>query len=1324
MDIHDPVNILSSYLPHDRRKALARGESLPDRVQGAALFADISGFTSLTEALTEVLGARRGVEELSRHLNAVYDTLISTVEQFGGSVVSFAGDAIICWFAGASGPHNAAACAFAMHEGMRVFAAISLPDGISSEVAVKTSIASGIARRFVIGNPQIQCQDVLAGDVVDRMAAGEKLTRKGEAIVDRVTVESLGRAIQIIQWREDAEYHHPFAVVAPAGEIFAPVPDLQDAGHPEALPPESLRPWLIGAIYFRLQAGQGEFLTELRPAVSMFVQFSGIDYEADEAESQLDQWIRRVQTILAPYEGTLIDLTVGDKGSYLHVSFGAITLHEDDACRAVQTALEFLKIPTELPFLRPLQIGIGQGTLRTGAYGAPTRRVYGVLGDDVNLAARLMEAAHPGEILVSERVHHSLKGIESDPRPPILLKGKGEPVPVYVIKRMARGHGIRLQEPHYELPLIGRQAEIQVLVEKMGQVSEGKGQIVGIEAEAGMGKSRLVAEGIRLAREKSFSGYGGACQSGGINTPYLVWRPIWQAFFNIDQDMPKTVQHARLEEKLAAYAPHRLDALPLMGTLLGLSLPENDFTHALDPEFRKSALEAVLVDCLKGALAPHEPRAENAALLLVLEDLHWIDALSRDLLEQIARAIANLPVMMVLAYRPLEASYQRPLELEKHPAFTRIPLSELAPAELENLIHTRLAYLFPAKMAPHKRAALDLLVKQVSERAQGNPFYAEELLNYLHDQDLDPYDPAVLNEVELPNSLHQLILSRIDQLSERERSTLKVASVIGRLFPVTWLHGYYPSLGTLDQIKTDLEELHHLDLTPLDSPEPDLAYLFKHIVTQEVTYESLSYEMRARLHEHLAQYLEKTVFPTHPPLLNLLAFHYGRSENKAKQREYFQKAGEAAQAAYANDTALEYYERLFPLVEPDKQVEILLKKGAVRELTGHWEEAQADYERGLALAQDITDGRKNAASARCYQALGVMCRWRGEYEGAMEWLENARQAWETLGEPYELIQTLVHIGIIHWRKGNFASARQQLEESLRLARSLNDVRGMAFAINNLGNVAWRQGDHAAAQKFHEESLALRRQLGGKRGIAIALNNLGAIAHEQGDYARATGLYEESLALAREMGDKQGISLSLDNLGMVAQEQGDFATARALFQESLVLAWELGDKPGILSCLSNLGAIAQRRGDFVEARLLNGQALDIARIIEDQFSTRMILHNLGYIAFEQADYPIAQSMYRESLKISVEIDDKRGLAHSLLGIAGVAARQGQYERAGQFLAAAETLRQEIHQAWEKVQHQIFDETLHQLKTSLGEEPFAKIWAAGQQMSLDELLVETS
>jgi predicted ATPase len=404
-----------------------------------------------------------------------------------------------------------------------------------------------------------------------------------------------------------------------------------------------------------------------------------------------------------------------------------------------------------------------------------------------------------------------------DPRPHIPLKGKAEPLPVFAVRGSLRRRAVRLEEPTYVLPMVGRADELAQADAALARALAGQGQVLGITAEAGMGKSRLVAEIVRLATRAGMSGYGGACQSYGTTTPYLVWQPIWRAFLDVDPGLPLRKQLRLLEGAIAGLAPDRVQALPLLGPLLDLAIPENDFTRTLEPQFRQSALHAVLLDGLRAAA--REVQEDGGGLLLVLEDLHWIDATSHDLLEQVAHAISDLPVLIVLAYRPPELLRLQSPRVEALPHFTRIALTDLDGGAAEALIRAKLAQLFPAQT----HAVPAALITRVTAKAQGNPFYIEELLNYLRDRGLDPRAPAALAALDLPSSLHNLIFSRIDQLSAHEQATLKTASIIGRVFRAAHLQGAYPELGDAAALRTDLDELARLDLTPLEMPEPELA---------------------------------------------------------------------------------------------------------------------------------------------------------------------------------------------------------------------------------------------------------------------------------------------------------------------------------------------------------------------------------------------------------------------------------------------------------------------------------------------------------------------
>ncbi|MFO1413890.1 MAG: tetratricopeptide repeat protein [Burkholderiales bacterium] len=1227
---------LQTYLPQDRLRALARRETLPDRTHGAALFADISGFTALTEGLRDALGPRRGAEELTHHLGIVYSALIAEIEKHDGSVISFAGDAVTCWFDGADAALRAVTCAFDLQAAMRAFAAIVLPGGGTTALSLKVSVATGPARRFVVGDPDLHYIDTLAGTTVARTASGEHLAEKGDVVVDAATATALGADLSIREWR-----------TADDGERFA-VPEALAARAPAhehpALPPiepAQLRAWIDPSVHEREASGQGSFLTEFRPGAVLFVNFAGIDYDGDDAQARLDAFVRLLQQTADRYGGTVLQLAIGDKGSYAYVNFGALSAHEDDARRAVLTALE-LRQRTDLA----VRIGIAQGVMRVGAYGGDTRRTYGALGDDVNLAARLMMTAVPGEILVSGPVHKAVEsGFAAEPRPPLPMKGKAEPLPVFAVTGERKSRAIRLQEPTYALPMVGRVAELELVSAKLDAAAQGKGQVIGVVAEAGMGKSRLVAEIVRAARRKGFVGYGGACRSDALHTPYQAWKSVWQAFFEIDPEHSSRKQLRMLEGEIEDRAPERLDAMPLLNVVLDLAIPDNEFTESLEPKSRQGALHALLEACLEGA-------AQDDPILVVLEDLHWIDALSIELLEQLAGALADQPVAFVLAYRPSQWNAGQSARIESLPQFTKVALRELTLAEAEQAIRAKLAQLYPARGGALPPGLVDALMA----RAQGNPFYIEELLNYVRDRGLAPTD---LDRIELPDSLHALILSRIDQLTEDEKVTLRVASVIGRLFRADWLTGYYPELGAPAKVTTALNKLSGLDLTPLDSPEPEWRYIFKHIVTHEVTYESLPFATRARLHEQLAKHLEDADAP-----VEAIAFHYGRSANTAKKIEYLRKAGEAAQRNCANESAIEHFSALLPLLADDgEKFRIHLVRGQVAELMGRYGDAGQDYQAALAAAGDNL-----ASQAEAQFALGKVNRLRGEYATALEWHGRAHEARVRLGDKRGIAQGLIDKGTVLFRTSELVEAHSTMEQGLVLAREVADKPSVALAQNGLGQVAWQKGDYALAQTFWEESLALRREIGERSAIAASLNNVGVLALVRDDYPSARVLLEESLAIRRAIGDRWGIGTALINLGVLAMWRGDYGTARSMYQENLAMRREMGEKPGIALSLYNLGCVALAQGEYADARALCAEALALRRDMGDKGGTADALCGLGVATLSAGEPASARPLLEESVRVAQDSDDKSAKSNSLLAMGHLELVEGRPEARERFLAA--------------------------------------------------------
>ena len=1173
------METLAAYLPMDRLQALARGAALPDRVIGSALVADISGFTPLTEALTRELGPQRGAEEVTRQLNLIYTALSEVVHRLGGSIMDFSGDAITCWFNGDDG-FQGAACALAMQQVMRSFTAIALPSGQTLPLAMKVGVAAGTARRFVLGDPAIQLMDVLAGALLDDLAAAEHHAQKGEVVLTEATALALGAAASVPEWREDAALGCRFAVLQQLSSEAKPHPwpTVPAAG----LTDLQLRPWLLPAVYDRLRHGQGDFLAELRPAVPLFMSFSGIDYDHDEeAETKLNSLLQQVQRTLAQYEAVVLQLTIGDKGSYFYAVFGAPIAHEDDAVRAATAALELRASATQMKFVQNIQIGISQGRMWTGAYGGSERRAYGVLGDEVNLAARLMQAAQPGQILVSQVARQATGDrLAWQELPAIRVKGKADPVNVFSLSAARARQVSRLPEIQYALPMVGRRQELALIDERLAQVLDQHGQIIAITGEAGIGKSRLLAEALQHAADQYFDVYRGECQSYGVNTSYLVWQGIWWRFFDLDPNGTLNEHIDRLERQLNRIHPLLAHRLPLLGAVLNLPITDNALTRSFDAKLRKASLETLLVECVRA-------RARELPLLLILEECHWMDALSDDLLDVIGRAIANLPVLIIMVYRSPETQRQQAPRVSRLPYFAEIRLTDFVLEEAEQLIELKLRQFYGSEVG-----IAPLMIRRITERAQGNPFYIEELLNYLQDRGIDPRDTRTLDQLDLPASLYSLILSRIDQLTESQKITLRVASVIGRLFGAAALSGSFPQLQDQQRVVHDLADLNRLELTMVDS-EPELTYLFKHVITQEVSYQSLPYATRAVLHEQVAVYLERTYAPTLDQYVDLLAFHYDHTQNDDKRREYLLKAGVAAQAEYANEVAIDYYQRVLPLLIGAAQTAARLKLGQVLEIVGRWDEADEQYRQALALA-DRTDDPQTRA--QCQILIAELLRKRGSYGEAERWLQLARQTCELHGDEAGVGQILHISGSVAAQQGRYEQARTFYEQSLAIRQRLHDQPRIAALLSNLGIVARYQGDSAQARTLSEESLRLRREVGDKLMISVSLNNLGNLYLDLDDPAQARELLEEAVAMRREVGDRMATANSLNNLGNVARAQGNYADARAFYYESLTINRELGERWAIAYLLEDFGSLAALEGEAPRTLRLIGAAAALREAI--------------------------------------------------------------------------------------------------------------------------------
>ncbi len=1306
-----------AYIPIDRRLALIEGRELPERTRGAALFADISGFTPLTEMLARTFGPKRGAEELTLYLNRVYDALIAELHRFGGSVLGFSGDAITCWFDCAQDSEflptlRATVTALAMQAAMAQFANLEISGGGRVSLAMKAAVATGPVRRFVVGDPQYTLLDVMAGKTLENLANGEHQANKGDVILDAAAAALLEDQIQILEWRTDDHTGDRFAVVSGLkGEVAEnPWPTIQFA----SFGMEQARPWLLPAVYRLLNAGQGDFLAELRPASALFLRFGGIDYDQEEdAPKKLDAFIRQVQRILARFDGSLLQLTIGDKGSYLYAAFGAPIAHEDDVDRAASAALELQALPTQMAYLEPLQIGVTYGRMRVGAYGGTERRTYGVLGDAVNLSARLMQAAQPGQILVNDEAHaRAGAAFIWEQLPAIRVKGKSEPIPLHRLVRVRhRRVGLSL-EARFPLPPLGREPLLTGLASRLEGLFSGQGQVVRLIGEAGMGKSHVSAHFIRQAKEKNVRVVVGVCQSITQSAPYTPWRQIFYMLLDLE-DMSDLEAAEKLTTFLETQHPEWTLRLPLLGDLLGLPIPDNPTTSALDSTLRQASLFSLLVEMI-------QTWSQRQPLVMLVDNAHWMDEASQALTQTLAtQAAGTSPAMICLVHRPTRGA-----RAEHAGEDTLLPdlgtLSNYAEFILPEMGKEEVA----AVAEQHIGAPLSpLLLAVVQRMARGNPFFVRELVCAMEagkqivktdvwqagvelldvlrranfviqvDGEWQLRTDADLSTVKLgiPDSIHGLILSRLDRLPEAHKLTLKVSSVIGHMVDLALVSQAHPEKKDIPQIEAEAALMETEEVMHVETPE-DKIYAFLHHTTQEVAYDTLLYTQRQQLHRAVAEALVET----QPEALTQIAYHAYAGELWPLSLRYNLLAGEQAKQLHATQQGIDFFQKSLHSAQQlpesdtvDERKRIHLSLGELYVTTGQYEEVGEHLKTSLFLARLQGDHETEAQSCRWYARSHEQ---KGEYTLSMTWLGRGFSALNGSTSLEEAELSLLS-GLIHVRQGNFDKAVEHCQRSLQVGEALSNIAILARTFNLLGIIDLRSSSGGAIERF-QESLKQYEQIGNVYGQATSHNLIANGYFAKGELSLADLHYRQSLDLFTQIGHVYNQVLVNNNLGGIAIKQGRLDAALGYYQRALRQLEQIHGSLWVFGALHlNIGNTLIHRKD------LNGAAeeLQLALAYFDQARIRDLLPELyglfAELSWRQHDLTEAERYGQQSLELARELEMPREEGHNLRIMGEIALARGNLDQAQTYLAQSYQLLSEAGDEYESAKTQLSFAQLH-------------------------------
>ncbi|MGH2521715.1 MAG: AAA family ATPase, partial [Anaerolineales bacterium] len=1057
-----PPNItratLSVALPQPPTDATA------ERFPAAILFADVSGFTPLTEALAQK--GLEGPEELTRLLNAYFSRMITLIEAEGGEVVKFSGDALTVMFPAASedlslATRRAWQAAQSMQAAMSEFATLQTSVGPVA-LGMKIGIGAGEVVAARVGGVSGRWEYLIAGDPLRQVAQAEHQAGRGEIVLSPEAAALLPpRPIPA----------HPLAQ-----------PDWAQVQNPEAVE-AVLKVYVPQVVTAWLGKELAEWLAVLRPMSVLFIGIHGIDYAQARAVEQLNNFLRATQESVYRYEGSINKLAVDDKGTIVLVLFGAPPYaHENDPERAVRCAVA-LEALAESQGLQ-LAIGVTHGRVFAGPVGSDTRREYTVMGDPVNLAARLMSLAGPGQVYADYETYRNTHGkLVFDLLPPVRVKGKAGLLRIYRPTGEADKSPGRKEET--QSALVGRQAELARLVALLDAVQAGGSHILLIEGEAGIGKSRLVDELVRLIRERGVAGLLGMGRSIEQQTPYRAWRDIFISYFALEEVENPAERQRRIQAQIHDQLPDLVERLPLLNEVLNLAFPESELTASLDTQLRNESLVTLLLALLR-AWAAERP------LVLVLEDAQWLDSLSWDLTIQAARAltVAHVPLLLVVVMRPLEgeAVHLQAQALANMEQTGRLLLNTMSPEEILALTALRLG------------VAVDGLPEAVAElvttRANGNPFFTEELVYFLRDHGLvrvqseqgrarclvsGDLSQATLT---LPDTIQGLVLSRIDRLAPEEQLTLKVAAVIGRTFGFTILRDTLGAHMEVSErvLKIHLSDLANLEFTPLEAPEPELTYIFKHIITQEVAYQTLLFAQRRQLNRTVAEWYERTfggdrsLAPTLAsplaPYYPLLAFHWHQAEDLEHERRYARLAGQWAAAQFANVEAVSYFSRalaLTPQADREARYELLLARESVNDLQGGREAQARDLAALAELVEQLDDNRRRAQVAlRQANYAEAMSNYPAALAAAQRAIAQATQAQDPAAET----EGYAAWGKTLWRQGDYEAARAYLERALSLARSTHQRQAEARGLYYLGHVYLYQGNYPAAQAHIQQALGI------------------------------------------------------------------------------------------------------------------------------------------------------------------------------------------------------------------------------------------------------------
>jgi predicted ATPase/class 3 adenylate cyclase len=989
---------------------------------------------------------------------------------------------------------------------------------------------------------------------------------------------------------------------------------------------------------------------EHRRVTVAFVHFDGTDelIERDgpaETARRLDALVTAAQHSAEHHEIAFLATDIDRDGGKIILTAGAPAASGDDERRMLLALRELVDADVDLP----VRIGVNRGDVFAGDIGPPYRRTYTVMGDTVNLAARLMAKAGPGDILATQGVlERSPTQFQTTALDPFMVKGKAKPVQAFRVGPVA---GAKATSTADNLPLIGREAELTALIQAVASLRDSRGTFAEIVGEPGLGKSRLIDE-LRI-QAGDIVQLSATCETYESSTPYYAFRSLARGLLGLGA-RPAAGDAANIVASLRGADPELVPWAPLVGMVVDVAIDDSPETASLEERFRRDRLGEVM-RALLDRLLP-------TPTLFTFEDTHWMDGASADLLRHLSEGVGSRPWLICVTRRDIAGGFV---------AAPGAMVLRLAPLAGEAAVQLAVAATEAAPIAPHQLAAL-------TERSGGNPLFLKELL-----AGIDATDGLEA----LPDSVEALITARIDRLAPDDRNVLRRLSVLGRRFPVGLLG------AVLDLVPDERDDMW-ARLGGFVRPDDEGLLTFDHALVRDAAYEGLPYRLRRALHARAGDAIERAAGHQADDEAEVLSLHYLHAQRHTDAWRYSLVAAERAMSMYANVEAAEFYERALEASRhvADRQgfdmERVYERLGEARERTGAYAKAETAYRSARQLAKEdaVTEARlvlrlaglqglvdrfarglrwitmglrrldgvdaegADRQRARLIAAYGQFCMEEGHAKRAITWCRRAIEAAELAGDLEAEAQARK---VYDWALADLGQLETTTNSTRALAlyEELGHLEGQAIILSNLGVIAYRQGEWNEAIDLWQRSAELEERIGDSVGRALVILNVAEVQLDQGRVAEAQAALDQEFRVLVAAGHRKGVMLAKLDLAIVAYLGRRYDDGVRLIEEASAEAHELGAHMHVLEAEARLAECLLLSGDAAGARAQAEATLDKARSSPEAARHRPLLLRIRGVAAQRLGDPSgALDDLQQSLRSAKERDTPFDVALSLHALA--------------------------------------------------------------------------